>query len=449
MYKIMFVDNSPLWINNLKEFAESYQEKFEAFFAKTVEEANAQMLGHRFSCVVLDIHLGEDVSGIDLARWYREINPYMGIVLLTSHAREAYSMAIGALADDCLSKPIGFTALAATIENAIKNRTMPHKLRVARFATLQKLLPHMNAVKYSHRICGEAGSGIMEGYLAKDDMELAWDIYKDAEVDEFRSIVGMASCRGCVGYCKFCKSGRRTFKRPLEISELVAQILHSLHGYQAMGVFQGFKRLEINSSDEGDVVFSNLDNFCRMVALFLDAKIPTIGEYLIRKFIATTIGHVGNLKRLINEYRELLDWLWLYISVNFTAEETRAFYMPGTRGTSLVHLKDVLWEFGELTGRNVTISDIVMKGLNDRPEDAEGYFKLFGQGPFDIKLMALQEGSLAEVGRVTIEDVIHFQELLIQAGFTADRIRIRTIIGRDRDYGCGRVVPEKRWEELG
>ena len=52
----------------------------------TAREAMAHAHQHEFDCAVVDLHLGKGPSGIDLAHGMRDLNPTLGIVILTSYS---------------------------------------------------------------------------------------------------------------------------------------------------------------------------------------------------------------------------------------------------------------------------------------------------------------------------------------------------------------------------
>lgn len=127
-----------------------------------------------------------------------------------------------------------------------------------------------------------------------------------------------------------------------------------------------------------------------------------------------------------------------YWSLNFSREDQRVYYMPGTKRSSIAGLRDIFQKISLRTGKRVTVSWVVMAGLNNTEQDVKRLSGYFGGRPeFEIKLMALEDGSLPGI-KTSAEDVERFGLLLGNVGLP---YRIRRIVGGDIKAGCGTTVP--------
>ncbi|MDP2910082.1 MAG: hypothetical protein Q8N69_03375 [bacterium] len=265
-----------------------------------------------------------------------------------------------------------------------------------------------------------SGAERMDARLKKDGETITWVAYPDF-CDDNCKVIAVSPTVGCVGRCKFCVSGRtRPFKRRLLKEEMAAQVLPCLDGRKGQ---------KVNFACEGDFC-SNFYNCCGAIEFLL-----RIGHNL--SFIATTIGDVRVLKNFLRARANLP--VTFYWSVNFLEEDMLAYYMPGAiNGGSLVKKRDAFQSISRKTGRKTTASWVVMAGLNDSREDAERLDGFFGGRPeFEIKLMALEPGSLPNI-ETSQEDVARFAGYLGEFGLP---YRMRQIIGREIKAGCGTTVP--------
>lgn len=265
------------------------------------------------------------------------------------------------------------------------------------------------------------GSGVERfgGYLKEDKKPIAWVSYLDP-FNPNRKVIAVCSSVGCVGRCRFCKSGRtRPFSRRLSVEEINAQILHCFTR----------RGLTVNFAGEGDCVCSNMENACRAAEIVL-------GMGLQFSFIFTTIGHEKNLEDFLKRHGNLP--VTFYWSLNFATRDQRAYFMPGTNWSSIEKLRDIFQKISCRTGKKTTVSWVVMRGLNDSPSDVELLKRYFGGRPeFEIKLMALERGSLSNI-TTTEQDVERFATRLKKASLP---YRIRKILGGKIKAGCGTTVP--------
>lgn len=427
--KILFVDDDPIWLATMRN-AFSRDKIIKASFAQNLDEANYLMFQQKFDCLLLDVHLGDkrEVSGIELARWYRQIDPQAGIILYSGKPRSYYTEDLSSLVDDCLEKTIGLKPLKQAIINVVNLKKMSYQARLKRFAILKEFMPYRQTIRQVNRTGDESGAERLEGILTADNIPIAWDIYNFPGTEERKNVIGLTSTSGCVGRCKFCLSGNRLFRRALSVGELISQVLHALQSYHASGCFERMKKLVINFTCEGDAIVSNLDNACEAVRQLQRLKLDL-------SFIITTIGHEQSLAKFMEKYIDLP--VTLYWSVNFLNQDMRALYMPATKNQSLEELRDIFQKISEKTGRPITVSWILMKGINDGDKDIELLRQFFGNRPFEIKVMALEPNSLEGI-KTKEEDVDKFMNKLREAGLPC---RKKEIVGGRIKSGCGTTIP--------
>lgn len=161
---------------------------------------------------------------------------------------------------------------------------------------------------------------------------------------------------GCSMGCRFCNTGLLGLKRNLSVHEILDQIRQiylkrifpgRLNCITFMGMGEplhnlknSMKALEWICSDWGWQVSRH------------KTTVSTSGCLSLEDFLA---------------YKKLPN---LAFSLHSACEETRKKIMPRAR-ISLESLKNQLRQYTQKTGRPVTVQYCFLKGINDRPEDAE------------------------------------------------------------------------------
>ncbi len=161
---------------------------------------------------------------------------------------------------------------------------------------------------------------------------------------------------GCRMKCAFCATGVPKFRRNLSTGKIIAQIL-------------GMER-------DSNIRFNNvvvmgmgepLDNYEateKAMRILHDPEGLGLGR---RRITLSTSGLMEPLKRFIKD-----DWpVSLALSLHSADQEVRDRLMPVSRSNPLSRLKKLLRQFTFVRRLPVTLEYILLKGVNDRPQDAE------------------------------------------------------------------------------
>ncbi|MFT5082720.1 MAG: 23S rRNA (adenine2503-C2)-methyltransferase, partial [Lentisphaeria bacterium] len=87
--------------------------------------------------------------------------------------------------------------------------------------------------------------------------------------------------------------------------------------------------------------------------------------------------------------------------------------------------------------RKITIEYTLIDQVNDRPEHAHELAELLKNVPVKINLIPFNPFSLSNYKRVSNNSLRKFQQILMDAGYTAT---IRTTRGEDIDAACGQLA---------
>ncbi|MBL7157218.1 MAG: response regulator [Candidatus Omnitrophica bacterium] len=121
MIKVLLVDDDPEMRTCVGGFLKS--RGFQVSDAKTGEEAIKLVKEESPDSVLLDIHLSQGISGIDVLKQIKEINQNIKVLMVTGfidHEKEAECMNLGA--NGYIMKPINFPELDNTLRNSIGKR---------------------------------------------------------------------------------------------------------------------------------------------------------------------------------------------------------------------------------------------------------------------------------------------------------------------------------------
>jgi 23S rRNA (adenine2503-C2)-methyltransferase len=174
-----------------------------------------------------------------------------------------------------------------------------------------------------------------------------------------RNTVCVSSQAGCAAGCKFCKTGDLGFKRDLNVEEIIAQVLFFSRYLKTIGesitnvVFMGMGE-----------PFLNYDNFLNSVKILNDENKFNIGQ---RKISVSTCGITEKIKMLADENLQIN----LAVSLNAPNDKTRNEIMPITKKYPINELLSSIRYYIEKTNRRVMLEYVLLKDINDLPENAE------------------------------------------------------------------------------
>ena len=446
--KVLVVDDHEVVVEGLTKFLGGY---YIALCCTTIEKALELLSSEEFDAVLSDVHIRQD-DGYELAKVCRMRWPRMAIVMMTADTRVYFDQVDMTLDVDAqVDKATEPLALIETIDNAIEKRKAAEDTRWRWSQTLSYLSPHRNAVRLvkessrgdALRIDGMTRRWPRRGHNGRyqkwwPPRPLAFVVYSGPEI-EGRNVICLPSSIGCVGECAMCDSQFNRFERGLETREILAMVWHALHTYKTRGWDVDLTKVDVNFAKEGDGPISNLDNICRAIEILHGSR--RLGLDL--RFIATTMGHAGNLMRFAAQYSHLP--VMFYWSLNFVRDDQHALFMPhAPRGQSLLDTRDAFTVVGEATGLRTTVSIAVARGVNDSREDALRVVSLFitNPDPFEFKVMPMASNSLPGQSPTTMTDVVWFGHTLEDLGLP--RVRVRKIVAQeDENFGgsCGSTRP--------
>lgn len=232
----------------------------------------------------------------------------------------------------------------------------------------------------------------------------------------------LSSQAGCAMNCRFCLTGKQGLKRNLTAAEIVDQVVQVKRGLVDPErltniVFMGMGEPLANY----DGVLKSVENLVAEDGMNFSHRTVTL----------STCGLVPQIRRLGRDTR-----VNLAVSLNAADDETRSQLMPVSRNYPLSELIPALREFPLPNRRMITIEYILIRGLNDRDEDAVNLVSLLKGIRAKINLIPLNPHPGLNMEAPAQEGILRFQEMLTRSRLTAI---IRKSKGQDISAACGQL----------
>ena len=231
-----------------------------------------------------------------------------------------------------------------------------------------------------------------------------------------RRSVCVSSQSGCPLTCMFCATGQMRFRRNLSQWEILDQALH-------------FRR----TVPIDHVVFMGMgEPMLNLDAVLAAARrLPDVGV-THRRTTISTVGWLPGLRRFVDEATEPIR---LALSLHAPADALRSELMPVN---DRYPLEDVLAEcrrYFDSHHRKVFVEYVMLDGVNDRREHAEGLAALLDPRVFKVNLIPYNPTGMYEGS--PRERIAAFKAVLDAARLPST---VRLTRGRDIAAACGQLA---------
>jgi len=233
------------------------------------------------------------------------------------------------------------------------------------------------------------------------------------------AVVCVSSQAGCNVGCSFCATGLQPMRRNLTAEEIRAQVLQAV-------------TMEKLSSGVR-VVFAGMGEPMLNYAPARDAARRLVTDTEVENVAISTTGIVPAIRRLADEAPSV-D---LYVSLHAASDDLRDRLVPVNRKYPISAVLSAARDFATATQRRVDISYLLLRGINDAPQDAAQLADRLDPTIFTVKILLWNEVAGLPFERVSDDDAMRFAERLADIGQPAYVIPSKA---RDVDAGCGQMI---------
>jgi 23S rRNA (adenine2503-C2)-methyltransferase len=237
-------------------------------------------------------------------------------------------------------------------------------------------------------------------------------------MEEGRATLCVSTQVGCAMQCAFCLTGTFGLTRDLTAAEIVNQVC---------AVRTRFPVDNIVLMGMGEPLH-NLDNVVRALEILYSE--PGF-DYSPRKVTLSTAGLVPEMQELGRRIR-----VNLAVSLNATTDAVRNELMPINRRYPLAELMRICRDYPLAPRQRITFEYILIRGVNDAPEDARRLVKLLHGVKAKVNLIPFNEHAGSAFRAPAAAAVEAFQRLLLERDIVAIR---RTSKGHDISAACGQL----------
>ena len=227
---------------------------------------------------------------------------------------------------------------------------------------------------------------------------------------------------GCAMGCRFCLTGRQGLKRNMSAGEITDQVV------QVKRAMEDPERLtNVVLMGMGEPL-ANYDAVIKAMGNLISEQGMNFSH---RKVTLSTCGLVPQIEALGKQMT-----VNLAVSLNAADDKTRDFLMPVNKKYSLNQLVTACKAFPLPNRRMITFEYILIKGINDREEEALRLTRLLSGMRAKINLIPLNPFPGLDMSPPPKARIHHFQDILVENHFTAI---IRKSKGQDISAACGQL----------
>jgi 23S rRNA (adenine2503-C2)-methyltransferase len=231
---------------------------------------------------------------------------------------------------------------------------------------------------------------------------------------------------GCAMKCAFCLTGRMGIDRNLSAGEIVGQVRVLCRELDALD-----RRFTIVLMGMGEPLH-NYESTMKALRILADEHGLAVSP---RRVTLSTVGVLPALERLATE--PLMPNL--AISLHSTTEAQRDMLVPINRKYGIEELLAACRRFPLKRRERITFEYVMLRDVNDAPEDARRLVRLLSGIKAKVNLLPLNEAAGIPFERPSDAAVNRFAAILAERGVT---VSVRKSRGRDIRAACGQLITD-------
>lgn len=181
---------------------------------------------------------------------------------------------------------------------------------------------------------------------------------------------------GCPVGCAFCATGSMGFARNLSAAEIVDQV----RAAAAHATAQNRRLSNVVFMGMGEPLL-NIRAVLDSIRILTDPRGLDLGH---RAFSVSTVGIPAGILRLARAEPQVN----LALSLHATDDRTRALLIPKTHRHPILTVLEAAWEHFSITRRKLLVEYVLLRGVNDSPDDARRLADLLKGRVVTVNLLA-------------------------------------------------------------
>jgi 23S rRNA (adenine2503-C2)-methyltransferase len=231
---------------------------------------------------------------------------------------------------------------------------------------------------------------------------------------------------GCAMKCGFCLTGKMGLVRNLTAGEIAGQV-------RVLAGELGLRKARFNIVLMGmGEPLHNYDHTMKALRMLADTHGLAVNP---RRMTLSTVGVLPALDRLAIE--PLMPNL--AISLHATTEDQREALVPVNRKYGLIEILDACRRFPLKRRNRITFEYVLLRDVNDTPEDARRLARLLDNIKCKVNLIPLNEAAGIAFQRPSDARINRFAKILADHHIF---VSVRKSRGRDIRAACGQLIVE-------
>lgn len=230
---------------------------------------------------------------------------------------------------------------------------------------------------------------------------------------------------GCAMNCAFCFTATQGFKRNLKACEIIGQVLSAKDELKKMGEKRELANIVFMGQGEP---LHNFNELKKAIEILTQPQGLGLGR---RSITVSTSGYLPGLKRFSE-----LGQVNLAFSLHSADDAIRSELIPINRRFKLDDVMQAIDEIKLHERQTVEYEYLLIKELNDGPEDAQKLYELLKERTHMVNIIPFNPFPGSRYQRPAPEDVERFKSELVSLGL---RVMVRKTKGDDILAACGQL----------
>lgn len=315
------------------------------------------------------------------------------------------------------------TDLSKKTREILKEKTQVGSLKLK-----DKQVSKDGTVKFLFELSdGNVVESVLMRFETKEDEYQDYDEAGNAKYERRVSSVRHTACIssqvGCAVGCTFCATGTLGFKKNLNSSEIIEQVL--------------FVQAETGERVDNIVYMGQgepLHNYDELVE-----SIHTMREDVgigARHITVSTSGIVPKIHQLADEGVQLT----LALSLHDPEDKDRDYLVPINKKWKIKDQIDALQNYVNKTNRRVTIEYVLLSGVNDSPHKAKLLGQLVKDLHCNINIIPYNPTDVKDPYQRSSKERIQEFKTIVEQNSKGKKVTVRQEKGTDIDGACGQLA---------